>query len=193
MYTDASNKNSQHTHVYIFVLLIIITIAFGPKLLQIGAGIFAITILIYIIFRSDFCENYLISNTPKNRERELEDAALDEIVNDDVEEFETARNAATYDEEFMRGDDLGEDYDYGRASREKYTNCRDPVPQSVDNCYKNAQGGFDEQAMRMSVLRQRNREAVEGSVTKNADAYRQFFGDELNKAENERWWGNNEF
>lgn len=82
---------------------------------------------------------------------------------------------------------------YPWMENEEYGSCYPPVAVDLNNCNKYAYLPFDEANARLSALRQRDKKALDGAVTKNANYYKKHFSRELNEAENERWWGNDEY
>jgi hypothetical protein len=60
-------------------------------------------------------------------------------------------------------------------------------------CNINDYPNFDESNARLAALRQRDKRAMDGYVTKNANYYKRHFGRELEDAEKQQWWGNDEY
>ena len=60
-------------------------------------------------------------------------------------------------------------------------------------CNINDYPTYDEQHARLAALRQRDKKAIDGWVTKNANYYKKNFGRELDDAEKQQWWGNDEY
>lgn len=73
-----------------------------------------------------------------------------------------------------------------------YTQCYNPVATEFSPDPYRART-IDEKGSSIAQLRARDRKCTDGWLSKNANAYRKNFGDELEKAEHKRWWGNNEF
>jgi Ca2+/Na+ antiporter len=76
---------------------------------------------------------------------------------------------------------------------EKYTSCYKPPSYELNNCNTGAYLPFDEANTRMAKLRQRDKKALDGWTSKSANYYRKHYSRELHEAENERWWGNDEY
>ena len=77
---------------------------------------------------------------------------------------------------------------------EKYNTCYSELTPSLQNMQPaNSYLSFDEAHSRLAALRQRDKRCIDGAIAKNANYYKKHFGDELDVAENERWWGNDEY
>ena len=85
---------------------------------------------------------------------------------------------------------------YPWSSNQSYSTCYQPVLSGIDfsqNCNTGAYLGIDEANSRLAALRQRDKRAIDGAVSKNANYYKRHFAKELDEAENKRWWGNQEY
>jgi hypothetical protein len=56
-----------------------------------------------------------------------------------------------------------------------------------------AQMDGDEKIMMTNQLKTRDKECIDGYVSRNSDYYKKNFGDELDEFEKKRWWGNAEY
>jgi hypothetical protein len=63
------------------------------------------------------------------------------------------------------------------------------VPEIMASCGTNS---IDDMNAIISVRRARDKAAIDGSVSKNANYYRYHFAGELNESERKPWWGNSE-
>lgn len=76
---------------------------------------------------------------------------------------------------------------------EKYSTCYEQAPMSLQTCGTGSYLTFDEAHARLAALRQRDKRCIDGAIAKNANYYKKHFGRELDDAEAERWWGNDEY
>lgn len=90
-----------------------------------------------------------------------------------------------------RAYDSEPDYMWNRD--EKYTSCYPAIGYEINNCNLYEKPDIDESLSRLAPLRQRDKKAIDGYVTKNANYYKKHYGRELDEEENKRWWGNDEY
>lgn len=87
----------------------------------------------------------------------------------------------------------GADYDRYHFNHLTYT---DSYPQPVPlNAYSTTENtlGFDAQHALMARRRTRDKQAMDGAISKTADYYRYHFANELRDAEAREWWGQAEW
>lgn len=85
---------------------------------------------------------------------------------------------------------------YPWSSNQSYSSCYPQQQNNIDfsqNCNTGSYLGIDEANTRLAGLRQRDKRAIDGAVSKNANYYKRHFAKELDEAENKRWWGNHEY
>lgn len=82
---------------------------------------------------------------------------------------------------------------YPWGSNPKYTGCYPQVPFDLNGCNTGAYLSYDEANARLAALRQRDKKALDGVVTKNSNYYKRHFSTELDEAEAKRWWGSSEY
>lgn len=86
---------------------------------------------------------------------------------------------------------------YPWMENQTYSTCYDDGRklQTEGNDAAHITGGhlnFDDANARLAGLRQRDKKAIDGAVSKNANYYKKHFSRELEESENRHWWGNDE-
>lgn len=176
----------EHEHVLLFIIIIVAVMVLGC-----GRGNEFIIVLMLAFA-------YAVNNAQKKPEVqhvEHECKCTNMIDNADVN-FTEPHPIDVYDEEEDLPDLKAIAYDNSQhawGSNPKYTNCYEPPYSESNQCNTGAYLGFDEANARLSAMRQRDKRTLDGWATKNANFYRKNFSNELELAENKRWWGNSDY
>jgi hypothetical protein len=81
----------------------------------------------------------------------------------------------------------GRDFDRFRSFKATYNSAYTPAG------YAGGHRGVDDMGMKLGIARARDRQCIDGAVTKNANYYKYHYGDELSDYESRPWWGRNEW
>lgn len=177
-----------HDNIIFIALTFIVVVAVILTVDSLTTAISIISLLAsFLVICMQF--NKVSKMTMRSRSSEPTIESLDDIAPTDGTEDVNLPNEIIEPED-SETQDVYEDY------YKQWDAYRGPTNYTYNNPsntgYSEENMSADLQMMRMGAHRQRDREAVEGAVVKDANFYKYHFAHELSEEENAPWWGRSE-